>query len=160
MKLEEAIAKAKILNDSLKELTDEYEGQGSFIAAGMAVSFKLVLDTILTALRPVSREQVEKMRGEWNYSHTTEIDHFTVVKCSKCGHEAFAMAIHVKDGNFCPHCGAPMTDEAVEMVMERLEELKMTVRPIDASRLGKFLSNGRKTAWKITTHKAQILSLM
>ncbi len=55
MKLEEAIAKAKILNDSLKELTDEYEGQGSFIAAGMAVSFKLVLDTILTALRPVSR---------------------------------------------------------------------------------------------------------
>ena len=61
--------------------------------------------------------------GEWNYSHTTEIDHFTVVKCSKCGHEAFAMAIHVKDGNFCPNCGAPMTDEAVEMVMERLEAL-------------------------------------
>ena len=63
MKLEEAIAKAKILNDSLKELTDEYEGQGSFIAAGMAVSFKRVLDTILTALRPVSKEQVERMRG-------------------------------------------------------------------------------------------------
>lgn len=107
MKLEEAIAKAKILNDSLKELTDEYEGQGSFIAAGMAVSFKLVLDTILTALRPVSREQVEKMRGEWNYSHTTEIDHFTVVKCSKCGHEAFAMAIHVKDGNFALTAALP-----------------------------------------------------
>ena len=98
MKLEEAIAKAKILNDSLKELTDEYEGQGSFIAAGMAVSFKLVLDTILTALRPVSKEQVEKVwRGEWNYSHTTETDHFAVVKCSKCGHEAFAIALYVKD---------------------------------------------------------------
>nr|DAO55495.1 MAG TPA: zinc-ribbon domain protein [Caudoviricetes sp.] len=125
MKLEEAIAKAKILNDSLKELTDEYEGQGSFIAAGMAVSFKLVLDTILTALRPVSREQVEKVwRGEWNYSHTTETDHFAVVKCSKCGHEAFAIALYVKDENFCPHCGAPMTDEAVQMVMERLEALK------------------------------------
>lgn len=94
MKLEEAIAKAKILNDSLKELTDEYEGQGSFIAAGMAVSFKLVLETILTALRPVSKEQVEKVwRGEWNYSHTTETDHFAVVKCSKCGHEAFAIAL-------------------------------------------------------------------
>ena len=124
MKLEEAIAKAKILNDSLKELTDEYEGQGSFIAAGMAVSFKLVLDTILTALRPVSKEQVEKVwRGEWNYSHTTETDHFAVVKCSKCGHEAFAIALYVKDENFCPHCGAPMTDEAVGMVMERWEEL-------------------------------------
>ena len=125
MKLEEAIAKAKILNDSLKELTDEYEGQGSFIAAGMAVSFKLVLDTSLTALRPVSKEQVEKVwRGEWNYSHTTETDHFAVVKCSKCGHEAFAIALYVKDENFCPHCGAPMTDEAVQMVMERLEALK------------------------------------
>ena len=25
---------------------------------------------------------------------------------------------------FCPICGAPMTDEAVEMVMERMEALK------------------------------------
>ena len=75
----------------------------------------------LSALRPVSREQVEKVwRGEWNYSHTTETDHFAVVKCSKCGHEAFAIALYVKDENFCPHCGAPMTDEAVQMVMERL----------------------------------------
>ena len=41
MKLEEAIAKAKILNDSLKELADEYEGQGSFMAAGMAVYWTL-----------------------------------------------------------------------------------------------------------------------
>ena len=79
------------------------------------------LDLALSALRPVSREQVEKVwRGEWNYSHTTETDHFAVVKCSKCGHEAFAIALYVKDENFCPHCGAPMTDEAVEMVMERV----------------------------------------
>ena len=78
----------------------------------------------IKALRPVSREQVEKVwRGEWNYSHTTETDHFAVVKCSKCGHEAFAIALYVKDENFCPHCGAPMTDEAVEIVMERMEEL-------------------------------------
>ena len=69
--------------------------------------------------------QMEKVwRGEWNYSHTTETDHFAVVKCSKCGHKAFAMALYVKDGNFCPACGAAQTDEAVEMVMERLEALK------------------------------------
>ena len=72
---------------------------------------------------PSVRSRWRGCGGEWNYSHTTEIDHFTVVKCSKCGHEAFAMAIHVKDGNFCPNCGAPMTDEAVQMVMERLEAL-------------------------------------
>ena len=77
------------------------------------------------ALTLPTQEQVEKVwRGEWNYSHTTEIDHFAVVKCSKCGHEAFAIALYVKDGNFCPHCGASMTDEAVEMVMERLEEMR------------------------------------
>ena len=81
----------------------------------------------LKALRPVSREKVERVwRGEWNYSHTTETDHFAVVKCSKCGHKAFAMALYVKDGNFCPACGAAQTDEAVEMVMERMEALHDT----------------------------------
>ena len=82
------------------------------------------LDLALSALRPVSREQVEKVwKGAWKYSHTSAIDHFAVVKCSKCGHEAYAMALHVIEGNFCPACGATMTDEAVEMVMERLEAL-------------------------------------
>ena len=83
------------------------------------------IDIAVSALRPVSREQVEKVwRGKWKYSHTSEIDHFAVVKCSKCGYEAFAISLFVKDGNFCPSCGAPMTDEAVQMVMERLEALK------------------------------------
>ncbi len=36
---------------------------------------------------------------------------------------AFAIALYVKDENFCPHCGAPMTDEAVEMVVKRMEVL-------------------------------------
>ena len=66
------------------------------------------IDIAVSALRPVSREQVEKVwRGKWKYSHTSEIDHFAVVKCSKCGYEAFAISLFVKDGNFCPSCGAP-----------------------------------------------------
>ena len=82
------------------------------------------VEIALSALRPVSRERVEKVwRGEWNYSHKTKIDGFDVVQCSKCGQEALALALYVKDGNFCPYCGAPMTDEAVEMVTERLEAL-------------------------------------
>ena len=80
--------------------------------------FMEALGMALSALRPVSREQVEKVwRGEWSYSHTTEIDRFAVVKCSKCGHEAFGIAFYVTQGNFCPACGAPMTDEAVQMVL-------------------------------------------
>lgn len=85
--------------------------------------YNALIDFIESALRPVSREQVEKVwRGAWKYSHTSAIDHFAVVKCSKCGHEAYAMALHVIEGNFCPACGAPMTDEAVDMVMERWKE--------------------------------------
>lgn len=117
MKLEEAIAKAKILNDSLKELADEYEGQGSFIAAGMAVSFKLVLDTILSALRPVSREQVEQLRGEW-INTNKEVEQ--ICKCSKCG---YPISFFWSRTQFCPNCGAPMTDEAVDIRLKELEAL-------------------------------------
>ena len=77
------------------------------------------LQIALSALRPVSREQVEKVwRGEWEPGDPI---------CPICGKDKF-------DGldadiwadwmpNFCPHCGAPMTDEAVDMVMERMEAL-------------------------------------
>lgn len=70
----------------------------------------------LSALRPVSREQVERVwRGEWKGNFNAH--------CSLC--DAFnTMAYIGQGGNFCPNCGAPMTDEAVEMVMERLEALK------------------------------------
>jgi ribosomal protein S27AE len=66
----------------------------------------------LTALRPVSREQVEKVwRGKWQRGTKDWV-------CSRCGHS------HTFVKSFCPNCGAPMTDEAVEMVMERMEALK------------------------------------
>ena len=76
------------------------------------------LDMALTALRPVSREQVEKVwRGEWKpidrlwkYSHQWQ--------CSRCGQPTLT-----DQKQFCDFCGAPMTGEAVEMVMERLEAL-------------------------------------
>lgn len=65
------------------------------------------------------REQVEKVwRGEWEPGNSI---------CPICGKGKF-------DGldadiwadwmpNFCPNCGAPMTDEAVEIIMERLEDM-------------------------------------
>ena len=73
----------------------------------------------LSALRPVSREQVEKVwRGEW--IGMTDDDGCTWQECSRCEHDLDSME---EAQNFCPACGAPMTDEAVEMVMERLEAL-------------------------------------
>ena len=72
------------------------------------------------ALRPVSREQVEKVwRGEWKIITTHNgctPDQDCV--CSRCG------ASGIPDEAFCDSCGAPMTDEAVQMVMRRLEALK------------------------------------
>ena len=76
----------------------------------------------ISAIRPVSREQVEKVwRGGWEPGNPI---------CPICGKDKF-------DGldadiwadwmpNFCPHCGAPMTDEAVDMVMERINKMEGT----------------------------------
>lgn len=78
----------------------------------------------ISALRPVSREQMEKMwRGEWQY-HPEDYDELTWT-CSKCG-EVWTLIDGTPDDNnmdFCPSCGAPMTDNAVEMMMKRLEVL-------------------------------------
>ena len=72
--------------------------------------------TALSALRPVSREQVEKAwRAHWNES--THLGGF--VYCSRCGYNA----LEANNYTFCPKCGSPFTDEAVEMVMERMEAL-------------------------------------
>ena len=68
----------------------------------------------LAALRGPTREQVEKA---WRGCKccTAGSGEFTV-KCDKWGYE-----------DFCPKCGRPLTDKAVEMVMERLEALHETV---------------------------------
>ena len=69
------------------------------------------LKMALSALRPVSREQVEKVwRGEWERI-TDPYGKLEGFLC-KCGTQTYSAS------NFCPHCGGAMTDEAVEMVME------------------------------------------
>ena len=76
------------------------------------------------ALRPVSREQIEE--GEWQrIPLNMNPEYFTHKynlrkKCSLCG---YVMPDEYPDFNFCPNCSAPMTDEAVDMVMRRLEKL-------------------------------------
>lgn len=69
----------------------------------------------IAALRPVSREQVERMRGEW-INTNKEVEQ--MCKCSKCG---YPISYFWSRTPFCPNCGAPMTDEAVDMVLKRLE---------------------------------------
>ena len=76
------------------------------------------LDYALSALRPVSREQVEKVwRGEWEDMRESYND-VPKRRCSRCKGVFIGL-----DTPFCEVCGAPMTDEAVDMVMERMEAL-------------------------------------
>ena len=84
----------------------------------------------IPALRPVSREQVEKVwRGEWigdNDEKVGTIDGSPIKSstCSVCGNWLVGSDEYDCSGHFCPACGRAMTDEAVDMVMERLEALK------------------------------------
>ena len=73
----------------------------------------------IAALRPVSREQVEKVwRGKWELVRRMAAS--IECKCPKCQRTVIFTS---KPANFCEKCGSANTDEAVEMVMEKLEAL-------------------------------------
>lgn len=124
---------ARIELQAMKDTFEEYEPGGS--------RCQMALKVALTALRPVSREQVEKVwRGEWikrhkhrggfrrvkgidnmGEQHEVTIDErceYDDLYCSKCGKQSPDNFL-----NFCGYCGAPMTDEAVDMMLKRMEEI-------------------------------------
>lgn len=71
------------------------------------------------SLRGPTREQVEKVwRSEWDYPACE----WNLPKCPKCGCNS-KDATYGHKNNFCPRCGSPMTDEAVEITLQRLEAL-------------------------------------
>lgn len=76
------------------------------------------LDLALSALRGPTGEMMERMRGEWRPTETPLM--IECEDCSVCGYRT----VWGHGFKFCPACGSPMTDEAVEMVRERMEALK------------------------------------
>ena len=106
-----------------EEIIKQYEMAvegGELVAPLMGEDAKEIYEMLkagLSALRPITREQVERVwRGEWT----------TDGVCSRCGFDAMyykGVPVQVRT-NYCPTCGSPMTDKAVDMVMERLEELR------------------------------------
>ena len=88
----------------------------------------------ISALRPITREQVEKVRGEWIDIDGEKVpvdkygQPFGWAMCSACGEYLTASDEYPCIGHFCPNCGAPMTDKAVDMVMERLGALQSEIR--------------------------------
>ena len=84
----------------------------------------------ISALKGPTKEQVEKMRGEWIDidGEKVPVDKYGQpygwAQCSACKRYLTASAEHPCTGHFCPNCGAPMTDEAVDKVMKRIEEVQ------------------------------------
>ena len=88
-----------------------YSGELSFVNAA------------LRALRPVSREQVEKVWSPCNFCAGAKYITGGVTAVYPVSETHQQETLAEGDFDFCPVCGRPLTDEAVEMVMERLEAL-------------------------------------
>ena len=114
MTREEAIKRIDVLKFRCERLGEKWIREWKMDAGA--------LDLALSALRPVSREQVEELwRGEWIVQQDEHREF--IKKCSKCG---FPISGWWGADKFCANCGEAFTDEAVEMVMERLNKLEET----------------------------------
>lgn len=121
MKREEAIEVLRRLPIGLMDLSCEQKSD-----------LTEALNIALAALRGPTREQVEKVwMGEWigdNNEKVGTIDGSPLksATCSVCGNWLVGSDEYDCSGHFCPACGAPMTDKAVDIAMERLEALYET----------------------------------
>ena len=124
------------------ENKENYVGIQHIPGADVYISRGLVeaINVALSALRPVSREQVEKVfhgcemcREEKKVKSDNFCGAATMrivgdsidlrgdeKKIKFFGH-IYAPSFSVR---FCPFCGKPLTDEAVDMMLERLEEVE------------------------------------
>lgn len=128
MTREEAIRQLQSLHNHCQSMIrDEYED-------GIWVQDIEALDLALSALRPVSRERVEEV---WPECDCCEIpcnncesiyawDRYgKPQECTGCPENGYKN--YTPESQFCEFCGRPLTDEAVEMLMERLEKLYETI---------------------------------
>ena len=91
---------------------------------------KAAYEMAIAALRGPTREMAERMRGDWIE------DEFAISHCPLCGYEQEEPELITP---FCPACGAPMTDEAVDMMLERWKEAAN-----DNSRISSDAETGRR----------------
>ena len=124
MTREEAIAvleESKRQNENMKDNPTTFWASYQ-IADGIKNTKRRIdaLDAALSALRPVSREQVEKVwKGDWLRDFDTGES-----ICGNCHHVIFPKDyVNGELPHFCEFCGEAKTDEAVQMVMERMKLL-------------------------------------
>ena len=116
MTLNKASKWIKDLRDRYSKQAEEYEAQGALIPMDVLYPYIQSLDLALAALRGPTREMVERMRGEWEPYGFDKRGRGGIWHCTQCGKS------YPVQNTFCPHCGAPMTDEAVDMMLEMWKE--------------------------------------
>ena len=121
MTREEAIVYFESL---LKRFEEMHETETSYWGKVHTETTIEAIRTALTALQPVSREQVEKVFPGCPYckpdseGYVQKFGAYSILNGElKTGH------CKPQKISFCPHCSRPLTDEAVEMVMKRMEVL-------------------------------------
>ena len=82
------------------------------------------LEFAAAALRPVSREQVEKAWSPCNFCAGAKYITGTVTSVYPLSETRQQETLAEGDFDFCPVCGRPLTDEAVEMVMEKINNME------------------------------------
>ena len=88
-----------------------------------------VAESVLTALRPISREQVEKLFPGCPKCRTCNSCAFRYIEpgeepCLSCNNDTYSNYKAEPSRIFCSTCGSPLTDEAVGITLKRLEALK------------------------------------
>ncbi len=122
MKLEEAIVYFESL---LKRFEEMRETETSYWGKVHTETTIEAIRTALAALRPVSRERVEKVFPGCPYckpdseGYVQKFGAYSILNGElKTGH------CKPQKISFCPHCSRPLTDEAVEMVMEKINNME------------------------------------
>lgn len=111
------------LEEAIK-LLKQYQGYDPMFPDGETLkhAFDLTdetVDTLLTALRPVSREQVERV---WPGCEACKDAGLAIGEVQFYG--PFEGPIDVSGNmHYCPNCGRPLTPEAWEELRKRLEAL-------------------------------------
>lgn len=109
---EEAIANLEKLI-SLFEIASEQNKMIDYTE--IIETFKFCCDV----LQPVTQDKVKQIHSRWITVVETNGKEYS--KCANCQMELDGL----EDAySFCPYCGSPMTDEAVDIVMKRLEALQ------------------------------------
>ena len=135
-----------------EEAIKEQESLLAYWESGEAMVTKRAVDALrwsieaLYALRPITREQVEEVwkpckvcNGKTTlYQHTNTTKLFMntfgkattlVTECNACPPYADCCMKGISANSafrisYCPECGRPLTDEAVETIMKRMEEMR------------------------------------